>query len=66
MLIEKPFVKSVEHEGKFFVKSGGRGQYGHVWLRIEPQEPGNGFEFVNDIVGGVIPREYIPAVDKGS
>jgi elongation factor G len=55
----------VEQEGKFIRQSGGRGQYGHVWLRIEPKAPGEGYEFVNDIVGGVIPREYIPAVDKG-
>ncbi|MCK5356676.1 MAG: elongation factor G, partial [Methyloprofundus sp.] len=57
--------KSVEQEGKFVRQSGGRGQYGHVWLRIEPQESGAGYEFVNEIVGGVVPREYIPAVDKG-
>ena len=57
--------KSVEQEGKFVRQSGGRGQYGHVWLRLEPQEPGTGYEFDNGIVGGVIPREYIPAVDKG-
>jgi elongation factor G len=57
--------KSLEHEGKFVRQSGGRGQYGHVWLRIEPQEPGTGYQFVNAIVGGVVPREYIPAVDKG-
>jgi elongation factor G len=57
--------KSVEQEGKFVRQSGGRGQYGHVWLRIEPREPGSGYEFVNAIVGGVVPREYIPAVDKG-
>jgi elongation factor G len=57
--------KAVEHESKFVRQSGGRGQYGHVYLRIEPQEPGVGYEFVNQIVGGVIPREYIPAVDKG-
>jgi elongation factor G len=56
--------KSVEHEGKFIRQSGGRGQYGHVWLRIEPQELGAGYEFVNEIVGGVVPKEYIPAVDK--
>ena len=55
----------VEQEGKFVRQSGGRGQFGHVWLRIEPQEPGAGYEFVNAIVGGVVPREYIPAVDKG-
>jgi elongation factor G len=55
----------VEQEGKFVRQSGGRGQFGHVWLRIEPQEAGAGYEFVNGIVGGVVPREYIPAVDKG-
>jgi elongation factor G len=55
----------VEQEGKFVRQSGGRGQYGHCWLRIEPQEAGKGFEFVNAIVGGVIPKEYIPAVGKG-
>lgn len=57
--------KTVEQEGKFVRQSGGRGQYGHVWLRIEPQETGAGYEFVNEIVGGVVPKEYIPAVDKG-
>ncbi|WP_017443617.1 elongation factor G [Gayadomonas joobiniege] len=56
---------TVEVEGKFVRQSGGRGQYGHVWLKIEPQEEGAGYEFVNDIVGGVVPKEYIPAVDKG-
>ncbi|MEL6199374.1 MAG: elongation factor G, partial [Pseudomonadota bacterium] len=55
----------VEQEGKFVRQSGGRGQYGHVYLKIEPQEPGEGYEFVNAIVGGVVPKEYIPAVDKG-
>jgi len=55
----------VEQEGKFVRQSGGRGQYGHVWLKIEPKEPGSGYEFVNEIVGGVVPKEYIPAVDKG-
>ena len=58
--------RSVEDaEGKFVKQSGGRGQYGHVVLKIEPQEPGKGFEFVDAIKGGVVPREYIPAVEKG-
>jgi elongation factor G len=56
---------SVEQEGKFVRQSGGRGQYGHVRIRIEPKAPGEGYEFVNEIVGGVVPKEYIPAVDKG-
>jgi elongation factor G len=56
---------SIEQEGKFVRQSGGKGQYGHVWLRIEPQEAGKGYEFVNAIVGGVVPKDYIPAVDKG-
>ena len=57
--------KSVEQESKFVRQSGGRGQYGHVYLRIEPHEAGTGYEFINEITGGAIPREYIPAVDKG-
>ena len=57
--------QSVEQEGKFVRQTGGRGQYGHVYLRIEPQEAGSGYEFENAIVGGVVPKEYIGAVDKG-
>lgn len=57
--------KPVKQEGKFVRQSGGRGQYGHVVIEMEPKQPGEGYEFVNEIVGGVIPREYIPGVDKG-
>jgi elongation factor G len=57
--------KTVKAEGKFVRQSGGKGQFGHVWLEISPQEPGAGYEFENAIVGGVVPKEYIPAVDKG-
>jgi elongation factor G len=60
--IRKPVDKV---EGKFVKQSGGRGQYGHVWIKLEPQEPGKGFEFVDAIKGGAVPREYIPAVQKG-
>jgi elongation factor G len=56
---------SVEQEGRFIRQSGGRGQYGHVWLKLEPRETGAGYEFENAIVGGVVPREYISSVDKG-
>jgi elongation factor G len=59
------FKKTVKGEGKYIKQTGGRGQYGHVWLELEPLKPGSGFEFVNNIVGGTVPREYIPAVQKG-
>ncbi len=59
------FRTSAKVEGKFVRQSGGRGQYGHVWIEFEPKEPGTGFEFVNKIVGGVVPKEYIPAVQSG-
>jgi elongation factor G len=55
----------VESEGKFIRQSGGRGQYGHVWLKLEPNDQGKGYEFINGVVGGAVPREYVPAVDKG-
>jgi len=57
--------KTVQSEGKYVKQTGGRGKYGHVWLRIEPAEPGSGFEFINEIVGGAVPREYIGAVEAG-
>nr|VFK28690.1 MAG: translation elongation factor 2 (EF-2/EF-G) [Candidatus Kentron sp. MB] len=57
--------KAVRQEGRFVKQTGGRGQYGHVWLLIEPQSPGTGYEFQDAIVGGVIPKEYIPSVNKG-
>lgn len=57
--------KTVEEEGKYIRQTGGRGQYGHVWLRIEPKKASSGFEFVNAIVGGVVPKEYVSAVEKG-
>jgi len=57
--------KTVKSEGRFIRQSGGRGQYGHAWLTLEPQSPGKGFEFVNKIVGGSVPKEYIPAIEKG-
>lgn len=57
--------RQVEQEGKYIRQTGGRGQYGHVWLRLEPTESGSGFEFKNAIVGGVVPKEYVPAVEKG-
>jgi len=63
--VEANIGKPVEQEGKYVRQTGGRGQYGHVWLKIEPGETGSGFAFHNAIVGGVIPKEYIPAVEKG-
>jgi elongation factor G len=57
--------KAVEQEGKFVRQSGGRGQYGHVWIKIEPKEAGTGYEFVNEVVGGTVPKEFISPVDKG-
>jgi elongation factor G len=57
--------KAIESEGKFVRQSGGRGQYGHVWLKLEPQEQGAGYTFENAVVGGVVPKEYISSVDKG-
>ena len=57
--------KSAEAEGKYIKQSGGRGQYGHCWLRVEPNEAGKGFEFIDEVKGGAIPREYIPAIEKG-
>ena len=57
--------QEAEAEGKYIKQSGGRGQYGHVWLRLKPKERGEGFEFINKIKGGVIPQEFIPAVEKG-
>ncbi|MDA2935862.1 elongation factor G [Patescibacteria group bacterium AH-259-L05] len=62
---KETITKIAEIEGKYIHQSGGRGQYGHCWLRLEPQEHGKGFEFVNEIKGGVIPREFIPAIKKG-
>ena len=62
---KETITKSTKIEGKYIRQSGGRGQYGHVWLELEPNEPGKGFEFIDKITGGVIPKEYIPAVETG-
>jgi len=62
---KETITKAVKAEGKFIRQSGGRGQYGHCMIEVEPQEPGTGYEFVNKIVGGVVPKEYIPAIDAG-
>ncbi|RJQ14588.1 elongation factor G [Candidatus Parcubacteria bacterium] len=62
---KETITKEVEIEGKYIRQSGGRGQYGHVWLRLKPLERGKGFEFVNEIKGGIVPNEFIPAVEKG-
>jgi len=62
---KETITKTVTSEGRFVRQSGGRGQYGHVWLEISPREPGAGFEFVNKTVGGVVPKEYVPAVENG-
>ncbi|MBI4359573.1 MAG: elongation factor G [Candidatus Jacksonbacteria bacterium] len=63
---KETIMAAAEAEGKYIRQSGGRGQYGHVWLRVEPRERGEGFEFVNEIRGGIIPNEYIPAIEKGA
>ena len=57
--------RSAKREGRYIRQTGGRGQFGHVWITVEPNEQAKGLEFVNKIVGGVVPREYIPAVEKG-
>ena len=62
---KETFRDTVKVEGKYIKQTGGRGQYGHVWLRLEPQERGKGFEFASEIVGGTIPKEFIPAIEKG-
>ena len=62
---KETITQAVKTEGRFIRQSGGRGQYGHVWLQLEPNERGAGYEFIDKIVGGVVPREYIPAVDEG-
>ncbi len=63
--IEKQLRSSASAEGKFVKQTGGRGKFGHVWIEIEPNEPGKGYEFINGIVGGAVPREYIASVSAG-
>ncbi len=63
--IKETVRKAVEQQGRFVRQTGGRGQYGDVWIKLEPQATGGGFEFVDAVKGGSIPREYIPAVEKG-
>jgi elongation factor G len=62
---KETITKAIEQEGKYIKQTGGRGQYGHVWLKISPMPKGKGYEFENEVVGGTVPREFIPAVDKG-
>src|SRR5438045_3167346 len=62
---KEKFKKIVESEGKFIKQSGGKGQYGHCWIRLEPREPGAGFTFESEVVGGTIPREFISPIEKG-
>ncbi len=65
MLLKKQLQAAVEVEGKYIKQSGGTGQYGHVWIKMEPLDRGKGYQFENKVVGGTIPREYIPGVEKG-
>ena len=65
MAYRETITKTAEAEGKYIRQTGGTGQYGHIWLRVTPNEPGKGFEFENKIVGGAIPKEFIAAVEKG-
>ena len=65
LLTSETIRKEANQETKYARQSGGKGQYGHVKIKVEPNEPGKGYEFVNGVVGGAIPKEYIPAVDNG-
>ena len=65
LLIKRLFKSPTEAEGKYIKQSGGRGQYGHVWLVLEPLDRGKGYQFEDKVVGGTIPREFIPGVEKG-